>query len=161
MSRKLGHCVQQPGASIMSIQPWQVVTWPLVLVNEKRFNALQRSMQALGVSQYPDPEAHLNYGQVLWGVGADDDRIGIAWDWAEVKAGVPAMIDPMTLATNAVLVTNDGQRLDDGQQLLKLHAAINRLNWQEVVRRRLVRPQKLPARTAAPACGFAVSRLAA
>jgi hypothetical protein len=145
----------------MSIQPWQVVTWPLVLVSEKRFNALQRSMQALGVSQYPDPDAHLNYGQVLWGVGADDDRIGIAWDWAEVKTGVPAMIDPMTLATNAVLVRSDGHRLDGGQQLLKLHAAINRLNWQEVVRRRLVRPQKLPARTAAPACGFAVSRLAA
>jgi hypothetical protein len=147
----------------MSIQPWQVVTWPLVLVSEKRFNALQRSMQALGVSHYPDAEAHLSYGQVLWGAGADDDeqRIGIAWDWAEVKAGVPAMIDPMTLATNAVLVGNDGHRLDDGQQLLKLHAAINRLNWQEVVRRRLVRPQKLPARTAAPVRGLAVSRLAA
>jgi hypothetical protein len=97
MSRKLGHSVQQPGASIMSIQPWQVVTWPLVLVSEKRFNALQRSMQALGVSHYPDSEVHLNYGQVLWGAGADDEqRIGIAWDWAEVKAGVPAMVDPMT-----------------------------------------------------------------
>ncbi len=122
---------------MMSIQPWRVVTWSPVVATLDSFCQAVPHMRQLAMTVHPGSEDGLSCGQVLWGTDAANDAIGIAWDWAEVNHGVVAMVDPMTLASNVVLVASDDSRLVSEEQLLEMHWAIHRFDWQTEIATRI------------------------
>ncbi|MEK8033575.1 hypothetical protein AACH06_22365 [Ideonella sp. DXS29W] len=69
-------------------------------------------------------------GQVVWGVPDTDCPLALCWDWAEVRVGVVALANPMTVFSNVRLLAEDGAPLSHGQTLLELNGVIHELNWQ-------------------------------
>jgi hypothetical protein len=70
------------------------------------------------------------HGQVVWGVPSGDLPVAVCWDWAEVRAGVVALANPMTVFSNVRLLAEDGAPLSHGQTLLELNGVIHELDWQ-------------------------------
>jgi hypothetical protein len=118
----------------MSIPAWQVITWPPVVTTMGEFAQLATRFRHLGTSVHVDESMQgLKYGQVLWGVEDGSSRIGLAWDWAEVRERVVAMADPMKVLSNVALRREDGVLVAERERLLHLNGAIHRWRWQSQV----------------------------
>ncbi len=130
----------------MYIPAWQITTWNDVSVSLAEWNASMGKLRHLGTSsQQFDKETGLRCGQALWGSEAANDIVGIAWDWREVRPGVVAMSDPMTVLSNAVLVDDDGRPVDSFKRILHLNNAIFSLPWQMETRGRETEAEALAA----------------
>jgi hypothetical protein len=118
----------------MSIPAWQVITWTPVETTVGEFSRLLGRFQHLGTSVHTDePARGLKYGQVLWALEHGSSRIGLAWDWAEVREHVIAMADPMKVLSNVALRRDDGAALPEAERLLHLNGAIHGWRWQAQV----------------------------
>ncbi|MDQ2736026.1 MAG: hypothetical protein M3Y55_13795, partial [Pseudomonadota bacterium] len=53
-----------------------------------------------------------------------------AWDWREVRPGVVALSDPMTVLSNIVLLGEEGRPVDSFKRILHLNNVIFSLPWQ-------------------------------
>jgi hypothetical protein len=130
----------------MNIPAWQVITWKPVLATVDELARAVSSMQHLGTSVHIDDEGEeRRYGQMLWGAEIGGRRVGIAWDWADVREGVVALADPMKILSNVVLLERDGTVLDDGARVVHLNNAIHEMTWQRQVPRRHARLARLAA----------------
>jgi hypothetical protein len=69
-------------------------------------------------------------GQVLWGTECKGQPVGLAWDWAEVRADVPALSDPMNVLSNVQLLDEQGECMDEGMRIVHLNTAVHGLGWQ-------------------------------
>ena len=73
-------------------------------------------------------------GDTVWAARIDADHIfGLAWEWIEVKPGVPAIRDPNGFVSNAKLLNQDGHDLDELQSLVCLNGIAHSMPWQEAV----------------------------
>jgi hypothetical protein len=72
----------------------------------------------------------LKRGQVVWGVPDGDFPVAVCWDWAEVRVGIVALANPMTVFSNVRLLAEDGAPLSQSQTLLELNGVIHELDWQ-------------------------------
>jgi hypothetical protein len=118
----------------MSIPAWQVITWNPVEVTVGEFAQLTGRFRHLGTSVHVDEHLPgLKYGQVLWGFEDGPMRIGLAWDWAEVRDRVVAMADPMKVLSNLALRRADGTLVSESDRLLHLNGAIHGWRWQAEV----------------------------
>jgi hypothetical protein len=121
----------------MSIPAWQVITWNPVETTAGEFARLASRFRHLGTSVHADDAAHgLQYGQVLWGLERGSDRIGLAWEWAEVREHLVALADPMKVLSNLQIRRADGSLMPEAERLLHLNGAIHAWRWQEQVRPR-------------------------
>ena len=120
----------------MAIPSWHIVTWPKVVTGMNDWSAMAKRFRHLGTSVEDDDEMPgLHRGQAVWGVDEGGRRIGVAWEWREVRANVVAMDDPMVVLANVELQDSAGHCLHDGPRLLALHGLIHELPWQDEVRR--------------------------
>jgi hypothetical protein len=119
----------------MTTQPWQIISWEPLPTSLETFRDMSRAMRNLGIAVHSRGPDGLCTGQVAWGMDAKAGPAGIAWDWAEVRAGVLAMADPMTILSNIVLLSPDTEQLVWSERLLKMHEAIHRFTWQSPVSR--------------------------
>lgn len=118
----------------MSIPAWQVITWNPVETTEGEFARLASRFRHLGTSVHVDDSPQgLKYGQVLWGLDQGSQRIGLAWDWAEVRERVVALADPMKVLSNLQLRRSDGSPMPEAQRLLHLNGVIHGWRWQDQV----------------------------
>lgn len=119
----------------MAIPSWHVVTWPKVVTGMDTWRGMAPRFRHLGTSVEPDGDSPgLHRGQAVWGTELHGERIGIAWEWREVKSHVVAIHDPMVVLANVDIQDDGGERLRDGQRLLALHELIHELPWQEQIR---------------------------
>ena len=73
-------------------------------------------------------------GDTVWAARVDDDQIfGLAWEWIEVKPGVPAIRDPNGFVSNVRLVNPEGDGLDELQSVVCLNGIAHAMPWQEAV----------------------------
>lgn len=120
----------------MAIPSWHIVTWPAVVAQVDDWRTWADRFRHLGTSFEDDDEfPGLQRGQAVWGLSVDGRRIGLAWEWREVRANVVAMGDPMVVLANVELHDGTGHCLHDGPRLLALHDLIHDLPWQDEVRR--------------------------
>jgi hypothetical protein len=118
----------------MVIPSWHVVTWPKVIAGVNDWRSWAGRFRHLGTSVEADDDMPgLHRGQALWGAELSAGRIGIAWEWREVRANVVAMDDPMVVLANVELQDDQGRSLHDGPRLLALHGLIHELPWQDEV----------------------------
>ena len=114
----------------MSTPAWRVFSWKPVSVTPRQWMHSVRSMRHVSSSLELDDELDgLRHGQVVWATDVGDVPLGIAWEWREVKAGVVALADPMTVISNVELLSNDGERMLPSERILTLNAAVYRLPW--------------------------------
>jgi hypothetical protein len=119
---------------VMAIPSWHIVTWPKVVTDVNDWRSMAKHFRHFGTSVEDDDEVPgLHRGQAVWGVDQGGRRIGVAWEWREVRANVVAMDDPMVVLANVELHDGAGLFLPDGQRLLALHALIHELPWQDEV----------------------------
>jgi hypothetical protein len=119
---------------VMAIPSWHIVTWPKVLTGVHDWHSMAQRFRHLGTSVEDDDEVPgLHRGHAVWGVDEGGRRIGVAWEWREVRANVVAMGDPMVVLANVELHDGAGLCLTDGQRLLALHGLIHELPWQDEV----------------------------
>ncbi len=116
----------------MKVPAWQVASWKEVSIPLTEWNDSIAELCHLGTSTHIDEgESGLRYGQAVWGTKAAQDKwVAIAWDWREVRQGVVAMSDPMTVLSNLVFLDADGNPLDSFKRILHLNNAVYSLNWQ-------------------------------
>ncbi len=118
----------------MVIPSWHVVTWPTVVAGVDDWRTWTERFRHLGTTvERDDDEPGLLRGQAVWGLDVDGRRVGVAWEWREVRANVVALDDPMVVLANVELRDGAGHCLHDGQRLLALHALIHDLPWQDEV----------------------------
>jgi hypothetical protein len=121
---------------VMAIPSWHIVTWPAVVAQVDDWRTWADRFRHFGTSVEDDDEfPGLKRGQAVWGLSVDGRRIGLAWEWREVRANVVAMDDPMVVLANVELQDSAGHCLHDGPRLLALHGLIHELPWQDEVRR--------------------------
>ena len=116
----------------MQIPAWQITSWSEVGVRTAEWDSSVNELRHLGTSSHVDErDDGLRYGQSLWGCQTGPDKmVGIAWDWREVRPGVVAMADPMTVLSNVVLLGDEGEPVDSFKRILHLNNAIFSLPWQ-------------------------------
>lgn len=120
----------------MAIPSWHIVTWPAVVARVDDWRTWADRFLHLGTSVEDDDEfPGLQRGHAVWGLDVGGRRIGLAWEWREVRANVIAMGDPMVVVANVKLLDRGGHHLHDGPRLLALHDLIHDLPWQDEVRR--------------------------
>lgn len=119
----------------MQIPAWQIATWAEVSVSVHDWDTYATAFRHLGTTAYQyDDETGLRRGQALWAREAANDIVGLAWDWAELRPGVVAMSDPMTVLSNVLLVDEQGCPLDAFRRILCLNNSVFLLPWQQRTR---------------------------
>jgi hypothetical protein len=116
----------------MQVPAWQIASWNNVSVPLAEWTESIGHLRHLGTSSHiADKEEGLRYGQTVWGICAKDDKwVGIAWDWREIRSGVVAMSDPMTVLSNLVFLDEAGDPVDTFKRVLHLNNTVFSLNWQ-------------------------------
>ena len=116
------------------IAAWQIRSMSDVKVDIATWRESMASLCHLGTTSRLGDDGR-RCGQAVWGLKIDGaGAIGIAWDWEEVRAGVVAMSDPMTVSSNASFIDDSGSPVDDFKRILHLNNAIFSLPWQAAVR---------------------------
>lgn len=111
--------------------PTIIDLWRPVSTCVSRWVDSARQFEHIGtVHAHPCASDDFKCGQVVWGVPGGTSPVAICWDWAEVRVGVVALSNPMTVFSNVRLVAEDGAPLSHGQTLLQLNGVIHELNWQ-------------------------------
>jgi hypothetical protein len=118
-------------SKVLTIPVWQVITWAPVRATLPEWQAALARMRPMGASA---PDGALapgqRHGQLLWGTECGGQPLGLAWDWAEVRADVPALSDPMGVLSNVQLLDEEGDCLNEGLRILHLNSAVHGLGWQ-------------------------------
>ena len=118
----------------MKTPAWQIAAWDQVGISVDQWDHLSETLQYLGSSSGVTEKHGLRSGQTAWGVHiTEGGDIGLAWDWLEVRPGVVAMADPMTVLSNVVLLEN-GEPVAPSKLILHLNNAIFSLPWQNAAR---------------------------
>lgn len=119
----------------MTVHAWQVLTWPRAFFTPTQWRAYVARMGLLEASRIEtDDSSNCGEGTVLWGLVEPERKVGMAWDWREVKRGVLALADPMRIISNVMLVDSDGKCLPQSARVLYLNNAIASLCWQPAVK---------------------------
>ena len=119
---------------MMQVPAWQVANWNDVCVPISEWNESLSELRHLGTTAHvDDKEDGLRHGQAVWGIRAARDKwVGIAWDWREIRHGIVAMSDPMTVLSNLVFLDEDGEPVDAYKRILYLNNAVFSLPWQSM-----------------------------
>lgn len=123
----------------MTIPAWQLITWKPVRATLSEFRRSLVDMRPLcePAAGGELPRQGPRQGQTLWAAGFRGRPLGLAWDWAEVRKGVVALCDPMSVLSNLQLVDDEGHLLDEADRIVHLNSAVHDLDWQaQIVRQR-------------------------
>jgi hypothetical protein len=88
--------------------------------------------EALAADAIVDPARRS--GWALWVAGEPEHLVAIAWPWAFIEMGIPA-INPVQIQTNVMLVDQAGRPLSESDALGALVNLVNQLAWQVHARR--------------------------
>lgn len=74
-------------------------------------------------------------GQTVWAARSEDGDAGMAWDWVQIRDGVVAIADPMSVVSNVRFLGDDGSVLTATEAALCLNGLVRELPWQLEVSR--------------------------
>jgi hypothetical protein len=134
----------------MILNSWIIKSWPMVDCSLD-FSAHARSRLAYvgtHVSQELDEDG-CSVGTTMWAVEESGRQYGLAWDWTEMRAGVPVLTDPMRLLSNLVFVTDEGHVASESRGAVELNRIVHALPWQREVCREIKNARGVPFRTSA------------
>jgi hypothetical protein len=111
--------------------PTIIGLWRPVSTCVSRWMHSARHFEHIGtVHAHPCAGDDFKHGQLVWGAPDGEFPMAVCWDWAEVRAGIVALANPMTVFSNVRLLAEDGAPLSHSQTLLELNGVIHELDWQ-------------------------------
>jgi hypothetical protein len=111
--------------------PTIIGLWRPVSTCVSRWMHNARHFEHIGtVHAHPSAGGDLKHGQLVWGAPDGEFPMAVCWDWAEVRVGIVALANPMTVFSNVRLLAEDGAPLSNSQTLLELNGVIHELDWQ-------------------------------
>ena len=121
----------------MAMRSWVLRSWPEVHWELPAQESHWPLFQHMGTNVRADlDDAGRRVGETVWAARLDDDRvIGAAWEWVELRPGVPAISDPNGFVTNGCLLDADGAALEEPGVIVGLNRIARTLPWQGVVAR--------------------------
>jgi hypothetical protein len=121
----------------MAIRSWVLRSWPEVHWELPAHESHWPLFQHMGTNVRVDlDDAGRRIGETVWAARLDNDRvIGAAWEWVELRPGVPAISDPNGFITNGCLLDADGSALDEPCVIVGLNRIARTIPWQGVVAR--------------------------
>ena len=125
------------------IHPWMISTLPRVQFGTLDANELAAGMTH-GATQvsWRDDDPRLHRGSTIWLSSDEQTRpIALAWDWVEIRNGVVAMVDPMTIISNLECSDDTDMFSAEDYKLLSLNQIVYQLDWQSRVCRSINSPQ--------------------
>ncbi len=118
---------------------WTLRAWPPLLWQARR--PVPTRLQHLGTQvTHPGDTPFRHSGQTFWAWRGEEGDLGVAWDWVELRAGVVAMADPMSVVSNLRLVGEAGEELDVVTTARHFSAIVHALPWQDAVEEALAVP---------------------
>lgn len=117
----------------MHIPSWTVACWPQVecYVTPRR-RILPRLHHATTTCRTKDEG--LRAGHTTWVGRVGESCVGVAWEWCEIRPGVPVMEDANSVVTNLRFLDAASETyLEHLQSLVALHRMIHATRWQDAV----------------------------
>lgn len=113
---------------------WQILAWDKHFVSAGELLALAPQMRPMAVSVYwSDDQCTLRNGQILCAAPLNNNVIGLAFEWGDSLAGVPAMSDPMSILSNVVVLDDQGLCMPAEQRVLTLNDMVACMPWQVAI----------------------------
>lgn len=126
----------------MLVSPWEIATWPTVELPSKVWRASLRRMRHIGTRvQTIDDRTGVRSGQMVYELIAQGKRVGLAWDWNEIRPSVPVISDPMNILSNVVLCHESATHSSDFIRLAALNEAVYSSGWQQMISRHASMPR--------------------
>jgi hypothetical protein len=121
----------------MAMRSWVLMSWPEVHWELPSQESHWPLFQHMGTNVRGDlDDAGRRMGETVWAARLDDDRvIGAAWEWVELRPGVPAISDPNGFVTNGCLLDANGAALEEPGVIVGLNRIARTIPWQGVVAR--------------------------
>ncbi|MCY7315701.1 MAG: hypothetical protein LH480_08805 [Rubrivivax sp.] len=119
----------------MTIRSWVIKSWPEVQWKPPADRSQWPVFQHMGTGMRPSPdESGRKIGDTVWVAHLDEDQlIGAAWEWVELLPGVAAIRDPNGFVSNARLIGDDNDVLDELQCIVGLNRIAYATPWQSLV----------------------------
>lgn len=70
-------------------------------------------------------------GRSLWSGVCAEGLLGVSWHWGQIADGVFALLDPMAIDANVVLLASDGSRLSPSATAMVLNRVVGALPWHD------------------------------
>jgi hypothetical protein len=130
----------------MADSPWSLTSWPRY---EWYMPTQRRSWpEFVHATTVLHPEIQ-GRGTTLWVGELRDRKVGLAWDWVEVQAGVVAMVDPNAIMSNLLFLRDQLHCESELGSVVSRTRLVHELPWQRAVVRALRAAGANTKRTAA------------
>lgn len=119
----------------MVMRSWVLKSWPEVFWQLPDDLVRGPVFQHMGTEVRPDlDELGRAVGETVWAARlADDQLIGVAWEWVEVLPGVPAIRDPNGIISNLRLLAQDGAEMEELRAIVGMNRLAHAIAWQQTV----------------------------
>lgn len=111
--------------------------WRPTVVSTDEWSLALARFRGISLLTYEKTRDDRLRGHIIWGTVQGKKSMAVCWAWEEMFEAVVALADPLAVFSNARLVGQDGQALDDRQTLLTLHNAIYQFPWQNAIANRI------------------------
>jgi hypothetical protein len=72
----------------------------------------------------------LSFGDTVWLGEVDGQRVGMGWEWIEIRPGVLLLSDPNTICSNLSMLDDDSRPADELKSITMLNNLVHHLQWQ-------------------------------
>jgi hypothetical protein len=121
----------------MGIRAWMIKSWPQQDFVLSTLDRSKRKPAGWPHFCHTATTLHaadaLHKGETVWLTDMGNRCVALAWEWAELRPGVPVMADPNSIITNLRLRAETGLAIDDLRQVSWLNQMIYQLPWQHSV----------------------------
>lgn len=138
----------------MTFAAWNVIRAPKVRSNTPNDHAPAITLQHLSTQIVDISKSGCAAGNAVWGAMIDSDDVYLAFDWQEMRQGVPVLTDPNGIISNLSFVNPAGEEEPLLRQIVGLARLLHITPWQAVAvseanKQRISRDAPIPR--AAPA----------
>jgi len=110
----------------------EVDSWPIINMSAQNIHRVElvhfESRLSTSAAAGSDPEAIV--GESLWAGMSAHGLVGVSWHWGQVGPGVFALVDPMRVSSNLLLLASDGSRLSASARAMVHNRMLADLPWQ-------------------------------
>jgi len=113
------------------LQPWMSPGLPPLMLTVEKFRDLVFVHHVSNVVPTSTEAPFDFYGNSVWVATTEDRRcVAVCFDWKEIAPSVVAINDPLSISSNAYLVDDEGQLIDDFGRWHILMQALQTFDWQ-------------------------------
>jgi hypothetical protein len=137
----------------------EVASWPMIRWSAQNIHRLSL-VHFESVPERNDRSTELwtgLSGRSVWGGMSADGMLGLSWQWAQISPGVFALLDPMAIDSNVVLLGSDGSRLSPMASAMVLNCIVAQLGWQTEAARSAQHDVRPRIDAVLPHCGHLAS----